>query len=153
MTLQHDNEFAGFPYFVVASLEGEVQLELKYAEQFTALQESDSYGPWTFIVQVSNMFRVETFNITQPGRTQSFLVQSGQRCESIRLLTSGSVTSVQSDFNYRPSIFLLASLPVDSLLWTLSSMTFTTTVAAASRLLAWKSILSLVLGNSRPMAL
>lgn len=35
---------------------------------------------------------METFNLTQPGRTQSFFIQGGQRWETIRLLTDTTIT-------------------------------------------------------------
>jgi hypothetical protein len=69
-----------------------VQFEVKYAEEFSALHDPQSDGPWPFSNGLSNTFRVETFNITGSGYFESFFVQGGQRWETVRLLTNGSVT-------------------------------------------------------------
>lgn len=47
-----------------------------------------------FVNGLMNTFRVETFNITKKGRTESFLLQGGQRWQSITLL-KGSKVKIQ----------------------------------------------------------
>lgn len=44
-----------------------------------------------FVNGLMNTFRVETFNITKNGLTESFFLQGGQRWQSIRLLKGSSV--------------------------------------------------------------
>ena len=49
-----------------------------------------------------NSFRTETFNISNPGRTESFLLQGGQRWQSITLLTNSSLTI--NDVGFRATV-------------------------------------------------
>jgi hypothetical protein len=49
-----------------------------------------------------NSFRTETFNISTTGKTESFLLQGGQRWQSITLLTNSSITL--SGIGFRPSV-------------------------------------------------
>lgn len=91
-TLDYGNETAGFPFLDVKELSHPVQVELRYGEEFAALQNPNGDGPWTFVNGLSNTFRTERFNITTTGRTESFFVQGGQRWQSIRLLTEGSIS-------------------------------------------------------------
>ncbi|KAK4899263.1 hypothetical protein LTR27_003495 [Elasticomyces elasticus] len=99
LTLDYGTEQAGFPFFVVSSLSGPTQIEVKYSEEFPALAGDQSDGPWTFTIGLANTFRVETFNLTDVGRTESFFLQGGQRWESIRLLTDTTVTFEAVGFN------------------------------------------------------
>ncbi|KAJ4373480.1 hypothetical protein N0V86_007620 [Didymella sp. IMI 355093] len=92
VTLDYGTEVAGFPFFEIASLSGIVQIEVKYTEEFSGLLQPYSDGPWTFSNGLSNTFRVETFNVTNTGYIESFFVQGGQRWQSARLITNGSVT-------------------------------------------------------------
>lgn len=92
VTLDYGTEVAGFPFFIVSSLSGIVQIEVKYTEEFSGLLQPFADGPWTFANGLSNSFRVETFNITDTGRFESYFVQGGQRWQSARLITNGSVT-------------------------------------------------------------
>ena len=92
LTLDYGTEVAGFPFFDVASLSGPTQVEVKYAEQYPALANPNSDGPWTYSNGLANAFRVETFNLTQSGRSQSFFIQGGQRWETVRLLTDTTIT-------------------------------------------------------------
>jgi hypothetical protein len=103
-TLDYGYEVAGYPFFDVASLCGTVQIEVKYSEDAQALQNNWSDGPFPFAVGLSNTYRVETFQINQTGRLQAYLLQGGQRWESIRLLTGGQVTF--------SSAGLIATIPV-----------------------------------------
>lgn len=64
----------------------------RYTEAFSDLQHPYADGPFPFAVGLTNTYRVETLNITRTGQIQSFLSQGGQRWQTIRLLTSGSVT-------------------------------------------------------------
>ena len=78
-TLDFGYEVAGYPYFVVSSLTKPVQVELKYSEQFDGLNHVWGDGPFDFANGLSNTYRVETFNVTKPGRYESFFIQGGQR--------------------------------------------------------------------------
>ncbi|KAE8334041.1 Six-hairpin glycosidase-like protein [Aspergillus sergii] len=98
-TVDYGAERAGYPFFVVSSLSQPVQLEVKYSEEFNGLNHPFSDGPYSFSNQLGNSFRVETFNITKTGRVTSSLLQGGQRWQSIRLLTSGTVTLSQVGFD------------------------------------------------------
>ncbi|KAG8630089.1 hypothetical protein KVT40_001708 [Elsinoe batatas] len=91
-TLDYQDEFAGFPFLDVLDFSGTVQVELKYGESFVSLEAPFADGPWTFVQGLSNTFRTETFDVTKHGRLDSFFIQGGQRWESIRLLTNGTVT-------------------------------------------------------------
>lgn len=92
VTLDYGTEVAGFPFFNVSALSGIVQIEVKYTEEFGGLLQPYADGPWTFSNGLANSFRVETFNITEIGSLESFFVQGGQRWQSARLITNGSVT-------------------------------------------------------------
>jgi hypothetical protein len=98
LTLDYGTEFGGFPFLRVCTLSGPAQIEVKYAEEFAALSNPFSDGPWTFSNGLANTFRVETFNVTSPGYLESFFVQGGQRWESLRLLTNGTVEIDQVGF-------------------------------------------------------
>ncbi|KAE8369937.1 Six-hairpin glycosidase-like protein [Aspergillus caelatus] len=98
-TVDYGAERAGYPFFVISSLSQPVQLEVKYSEEFNGLDHPFSDGPYSFSNQLGNSFRVETFNITRTGRVTSSLVQGGQRWQSIRLLTSGTVTLSEVGFD------------------------------------------------------
>jgi hypothetical protein len=92
VTLDYGTEVAGFPFFNVSALSGTVQIEVKYSEGYGGMEEPFSDGPWTFSNGLSNTFRVETFNVTDTGYIESFFVQGGQRWQTARLITNGSVT-------------------------------------------------------------
>ena len=91
-TLDYGADVAGFPAFQVGHLSAPAQIEVKYSEQFTGLREPFSDGPSLFVSSLSNSYRVETFNISRSGNFTSEFIQGGQRWQSIRLLTNGSVT-------------------------------------------------------------
>ncbi|KAJ5061302.1 Six-hairpin glycosidase-like protein [Bipolaris maydis] len=92
LTLDYGTEVAGFPFFVVAEGASPAQIEAAYSEAFAYLADENADGPWTFSNGLSNTWRVETFNITSGGHTESFFVQGGQRWQTIRLLTNHSLT-------------------------------------------------------------
>lgn len=75
----------------MSSLSGPPQIEVKYAEQFPALFNPQSDEPWTFTNGLANTFRVQTFNLTTNGKTDSYLLQGGLRWQTVRLLTTHSV--------------------------------------------------------------
>lgn len=91
-TLDYGHEVAGYPYYDVEFISGKVQIEVKYSEEFNGLNTNFSDGPFPFAIGLSNTYRVETFELTETGPFQAFLLQGGQRWQSIRLLTSGSAT-------------------------------------------------------------
>ncbi|RDW74895.1 hypothetical protein BP6252_06037 [Coleophoma cylindrospora] len=101
-TLDYGTEVAGYPFFEVSSMRGKVQIEVKYGEAFQALSNNFSDGPYPFAIGLSNTYRVETFDVTTPGIFESFFLQGGQRWQSIRLLTPGSITF--ASVGLRPSI-------------------------------------------------
>ncbi|PSN61114.1 hypothetical protein BS50DRAFT_651939 [Corynespora cassiicola Philippines] len=84
LVLDFATEVAGFLFFHVSSVLGTAQIEIKYGEEFQSLSNPNSDGPWTFSNGLSNTFRVETLNLTDPGRFESFFIQGGQRWESCR---------------------------------------------------------------------
>ncbi|KAI1379576.1 Six-hairpin glycosidase-like protein [Hypoxylon crocopeplum] len=71
---------------------GPVQIEVKYSEEIWGLAQNFSDGPFPYATALANTYRVETFEIAEPGRIESFFLQGGQRWQSIRLLTDGDVT-------------------------------------------------------------
>ncbi|PVH75166.1 glycoside hydrolase family 78 protein [Cadophora sp. DSE1049] len=91
-TLDYGYETAGYPLFEVSSFSGKVQIEVKYSEAFNDLAQPFSDGPYPYAVTLSNTYRVETFEITKAGLLEPYLLQGGQRWQSIRLLTNGTVT-------------------------------------------------------------
>ncbi|KAJ5097361.1 glycoside hydrolase family 78 protein [Penicillium angulare] len=102
LTLDYGSEVAGFPYFQVSQVDGPVQLEVKYTEQFDGLNHVWADGPYYMASGLSNTFRVETFNITGPGKIKSYFIQGGQRWQSIKLLTKGHITF--KEFGFIPTI-------------------------------------------------
>lgn len=98
ITLDYGHEVAGFPYFQVSDVKGPVQIEVKYTEQFDGLNHVWADGPFYFANGLSNSFRVETFNITEPGKLESYFIQGGQRWQSIKVLTKGHITLTEVGF-------------------------------------------------------
>lgn len=90
---------AGIPYFVVTSVSKPLQIELKFSEEFSGLSEPFADGPYYFANGLANTYRVETFNVTGPGRYISSLAQGGQRWELMTLLTSGQVQISEVGFS------------------------------------------------------
>jgi hypothetical protein len=98
VTLDYGREVAGYPYFEISNVKGPVQIEVKYTEQFDGLNHVWADGPYYFTNGLSNSFRVETFNITKPGKLESYFVQGGQRWQSIKVLTKGHITLTEVGF-------------------------------------------------------
>ncbi|KAF7194284.1 hypothetical protein HII31_04317 [Pseudocercospora fuligena] len=92
LTIDYGLEVAGFPFFDVEEISEPTQIEVKYAEDFTAFNNPYSDGPWTFSNGLSSSFRTETFNLTKPGRFEWPLVQGGQKWQTIELLTNNTIT-------------------------------------------------------------
>lgn len=90
-TLDYGSEVAGYPFFIASSVTGNVQIEIKYSEEFNGLLANFSDGPLPFNIGLSNSYRVETFQVTESGYFEAFLLQGGQRWQSIRLLTQGTI--------------------------------------------------------------
>ncbi|RYN99241.1 hypothetical protein AA0120_g2046 [Alternaria tenuissima] len=111
VTLDYGTEVAGFPFFRVSAISGTVQIEAKYSEEYRGVEEPFSDGPWTFSNGLSNTFRVETFNITETGYIESFFVQGGQRWQTARLITNGSVTIDHLGFRATSSNLDVDTLP------------------------------------------
>ncbi|KAI4941641.1 hypothetical protein J4E91_010672 [Alternaria rosae] len=111
VTLDYGTEVAGFPLFYVSSNSGTVQIEVKYSEEYRGVEEPFSDGPWTFSNGLSNSFRVETFNVTNTGYIESFFVQGGQRWQTVRLITNGSVTIDNLGFRATSSNLYAEMLP------------------------------------------
>ncbi|EYE90739.1 Six-hairpin glycosidase [Aspergillus ruber CBS 135680] len=92
--LDYGTEIGGFPVFDVQSVAGPVQVEAKYSESRVALDAPFGDGPWTFSNGLSNTFRVETFNVTESGHVQSFLIQGGLRWQRLQLLSPESTVKI-----------------------------------------------------------
>jgi hypothetical protein len=105
VTLDYGSEVAGYPFFVVSSVTGSVQIEVKYSEEFSGLLANLSDGPLPFNIGLSNSYRVETFQVTEQGYFEAFLLQGGQRWQSIRLLTQGTIHF--SSVGFIPSVSIL----------------------------------------------
>lgn len=84
--LDYGHEVAGVPWFKISNLDTPVQVEVKYSEEYRGLEAPFGDGPFLYGNQVGANFRVETLNLTVPGEHEAFLVQGGQRWQSIRLL-------------------------------------------------------------------
>lgn len=111
IVLDYETEVAGFPFLNVSASSGMVQVEVKYTEMYSGLLQPYSDGPWTYSNGLSNTFRVETFNITAPGYMESFFVQGGQRWQTVRLITNGSVTFNHVGFRLTSSNLDADALP------------------------------------------
>ncbi|PIA99991.1 hypothetical protein CB0940_03560 [Cercospora beticola] len=92
LTIDYGVEVVGFPFFDIETLSAPTQVEVKYAEDFTAFNNPYSDGPWTFSNGLSSSFRTETFELSKSGRQQAYFLQGGQRWQTIRLLTNTTVT-------------------------------------------------------------
>lgn len=93
VTLDYVWEIGGFPFIEVTDVPTSgVQIESRYSEAKASLDLPHADGPWTFSNGLSNSFRVETFNVSSPGRFQSFFIQGGQRWQAIKLLSAGSLS-------------------------------------------------------------
>ncbi|KAL0939865.1 uncharacterized protein CTRU02_206475, partial [Colletotrichum truncatum] len=91
-TLDYGAERGGYPIFDVSAVDRPTQIEVKYTEHFDGLNHPFGDGPYSFSNQLGNSFRVETFNITAAGKVVSPLIQGGQKWQSIRLLTNGTIS-------------------------------------------------------------
>ncbi|KAH0093899.1 Six-hairpin glycosidase, partial [Aureobasidium melanogenum] len=91
-TLDYGYEVAGYPFFQVSSFQGRVQVESRYTEDLGDIDLPFSDGPFSFGQGLTNTYRVETFEVTSACQLESYLAQGGQRWQTLRLLTSGSVT-------------------------------------------------------------
>ena len=58
-----------------------------------------------------NSFRTETFNVTMPGKTESFFIQGGQRWQTVTLLSNDTSVTI-SNVGFRASVDIQ---PVDEL--------------------------------------
>lgn len=111
LTLDYGFDIAGLPFFDVESLSGPSQIEVKYAEGSYTLAQPQSDGPWTFSNQNSASFRIETFDLTDTARLQSFFIQGGQRWQTVRLLTNTSVSFRSISFNLTSAHIPAETLP------------------------------------------
>ncbi|KAI9645200.1 hypothetical protein NHQ30_005934 [Ciborinia camelliae] len=110
-TLDYGHDVAGYPFYDVESINGIVQIEVKYSEEFNGLNSNFSDGPFPFVSSLSNTYRVETFELTKAGTIEAFLLQGGQRWQSIRLLTSGCVTFSTLGFTASAANLDVSKLP------------------------------------------
>jgi hypothetical protein len=99
LTLDYGTDRSGFPIFCIDSLSDATQIEVKYSEEFPALALPQSDGPYPYTVGLANSFRIETLNLTEPGKLQNYFVQGGQRWQTLRLLTNTTVTLSEVGFN------------------------------------------------------
>ncbi|KAF7890917.1 uncharacterized protein EAF01_010726 [Botrytis porri] len=109
--LDYGHEVASYPYYDVEFISGKVQIEVKYSEEFDGLNTNFSDGPFPSAIGLSNTYRVETCELTETGPFEAFLLQGGQRWQSIRLLTSGSVTFSTIGFTASVSAIDVSTLP------------------------------------------
>ncbi|KAH7018758.1 glycoside hydrolase family 78 protein [Ilyonectria destructans] len=114
-TLDYGVEVAGYPSFDVKSISGPVQIEVKYSEQASGLNQTHADGPFPYAVTLSNTYRVETYKITKPGRIDAFLLQGGQRWQSIKLISGGQVTFSSISFTSSVPVIDVENLPASFL--------------------------------------
>jgi hypothetical protein len=88
VTLDYGTEVGGFPQFQAKSISAPVQIEAKYTEAKNGLENASGDGPWTFSNGLTNTFRVETFNVTEPGQVESYFIQGGLRWQQLHLLNA-----------------------------------------------------------------
>ncbi|KAF9458473.1 Six-hairpin glycosidase-like protein [Collybia nuda] len=77
---------SGLTLFNVSSVTGPVQIEIRYSELFTGLDNVNGDGPYLFAAGLANSYRVETFAVEKRGALKSFMVQGAQRWMAIRLI-------------------------------------------------------------------
>ncbi|RDW67558.1 hypothetical protein BP6252_08954 [Coleophoma cylindrospora] len=131
LTLDYGSEVLGTPTFDVVAVSGPSQFEFKYSEEFAGLNNKYGDGPWTFANGLSNTFRTETFNITEPGSYASYFLQGGLRWQSVKLLTNTTVTFSQIGLDTKTTIlpndqlpgFFNASKSIYSDIWGLGAKT------------------------------
>jgi hypothetical protein len=111
LTLDYGTDRSGFPIFCVESLSDATQIEVKYSEEFPALALPQSDGPYTFTVGLANTFRVETLNLTEPGKLQNYFIQGGQRWQTLRLLTNTTIVLSEVGFNSTGPLLEPSQLP------------------------------------------
>lgn len=70
----------------------------RYTEDLGDIDLPFSDGPFSFGQGLTNSYRVETFEVTSACQLKSYLAQGGQRWQTLRLLTSGSVTFTKVGF-------------------------------------------------------
>ncbi|KAI4789734.1 Six-hairpin glycosidase, partial [Aureobasidium sp. EXF-8845] len=128
-TLDYGYEVAGYPFFQVSGFQGKVQIESRYTEDLGDIDLPFSDGPFSFGQGLTNSYRVETFEVTSACQLKSYLAQGGQRWQTLRLLTSGSVTFTkvgfkatvdQLDYNRLPGQFT-SSNPLYNEIWKLGA--------------------------------
>ncbi|KAG9558568.1 Six-hairpin glycosidase, partial [Aureobasidium melanogenum] len=128
-TLDYGYEVAGYPFFQVSSFQGKVQVESRYTEDLGDIDLPFSDGPFSFGQGLTNTYRVETFDVTSACQLESYLAQGGQRWQTLRLLTSGSVTFSKVgfkatvdklDYNRLPGQFTSSS-PLYDEIWKLGA--------------------------------
>lgn len=103
-TVDCGSEVAGYAFIEIDTLESPVQLEIKYSEPYSGLEQPWGDGPYTFTTSLANVVRVETFNVTATGNVTSPLVQGGQRWQSIKLVAGDRVTISQVGFTSSVSV-------------------------------------------------
>ena len=111
LTLDYGTDRSGFPIFCVESLSDATQIEVKYSEEFPALALPQSDGPFTFTVGLANTFRVETLNLTAPGKLQNYFIQGGQRWQTLRLLSNTTIVLSEVGFNSTAPLLKPSQLP------------------------------------------
>ena len=111
LTLDYGTDRSGFPIFCVESLSDATQIEVKYSEEFPALALPQSDGPYTFTVGLANTFRIETLNLTEPGKLQNYFIQGGQRWQTLRLLTNTTIVLSEVGFNSTAPLLEPSQLP------------------------------------------
>lgn len=101
----------------------------RYTEDLGDIDLPFSDGPFSFGQGLTNSYRVETFEVTSACQLKSYLAQGGQRWQTIRLLTSGSVTFTKVgfkatvdklDYNRLPGQFT-SSNPLYNEIWKLGA--------------------------------
>ncbi|KAL5361299.1 Six-hairpin glycosidase-like protein [Aspergillus floccosus] len=131
-TLDYGTDVSGFPFVDVDSLSAPVQLEARYSEAKDGLEQPFGDGPWVFSNGLSNTFRVETFNITESDRLQSFFQQGGLRWQRLRLLNPDRTVRIctaalrslndQTEVDALPGYFESSS-PIYNEIWALGPRT------------------------------
>lgn len=107
-------------------------MESKYSEAKGGLDEPFSDGPWTFSNGLTNTFRVETFNVTEADRVESFFQQGGLRWQRLRLLNDDRNVTICGvgirSFNDRTDVtelpgYFESSNPLYNEIWKLGART------------------------------
>lgn len=87
--LDYGNNIGGLPFFDVDQVTGNCSLRVSYSEALPNVVDGDiEFYP---LIRSFDPYRVKLYNIINPGRTESPLIQGAQRYQRLSLTKGGSL--------------------------------------------------------------